>query len=533
MDKIDGKHRISSEFRPVYTQLTITHYLYRTVNPSISIAIPSKPQYFLYITTDKIADTSLTLLLSTSSISTNTTTVVNMASATIPAFREEQLDAQGQNIRLSRLYTQLCLCFSTPETDPHSIISDVTHYLDTGLTRLTTHFPWVAGRVVHEDSVFKIKPFNNSPSLSVKDLRSQLPSFRDYRAAGFPFSMLDEKVIASRNTLPERSDEPAPVLLLQATLIRGGVLLVVTGQHNCMDIRGQAQIIHLWAKACRGERYTEDELQGGNLPRWDVIPLSEDDDKSKDKSTFSRNAESTKKTTPDEDSNEKPQSTWAYFIFSALSLASLKAIAVESIESGYVSTDDVLSAVIWQSITRTRLARSDSGTVPSTLDRQVDVRRHLGVPNTYTGNVVHKVSTTMTMQRVCEMPLGHLAVHLRTRLQSTDFACEVRRAATVALANATQLSSHGTTATNRSTLPPTDVRISSWVKEDCYHLDFGGVFGRPEAVRRPSFEAWEGLVYFLPKKEDGEVAVAICLRDGDLQRLRGDERFGVWGEWVG
>ena len=84
-----------------------------------------------------------------------------------------------------------------------------------------------------------------------------------------------------------------------------------------------------------------------------------------------------------------------------------------------------------------------------------------------------------------------------------------------------------------ASVPELDIRLSSWAKENCYDLDFG--FGKPEAVRRPRFVvgAREGLVYFLPKTLEGEIAVGVCLRDDDLERLKGDEEFAKFGTYVG
>jgi hypothetical protein len=82
-----------------------------------------------------------------------------------------------------------------------------------------------------------------------------------------------------------------------------------------------------------------------------------------------------------------------------------------------------------------------------------------------------------------------------------------------------------------------DVRLSSWAKEICYDLDFGFGFGfgKPKAVRRPAFTegAREGLVYFLPKTLDGEIAVGVCLREADLERLKTDEEFAKFGRYIG
>jgi len=451
----------------------------------------------------------------------------NMAEVTPPMFEDEQLDAQGQNVRLSRLYTQLCLCFPLNGMEPESL-SHLHRYLEDGLKRLTMSFPWVAGHVVDEDSVFKIKPSGRFPALLVKDLRTQLPPFCEYQAKGFPFHMLDEDVIAPRKTLPERFDEPASVLLVQANLVDGGALLVVNGQHNCMDMHGQAQIIHLLAKACCNEGYTEEELRLGNLPRADIIPVLETEDSPSAQPTLPHETAGVDSGTSLQDSHTKLQCTWAYFLFSQSALVELKALAVKSMTADYVSTDDALSALIWQAVTRTRLARFDSRTVTSTFDRQVDARRHLDTPPAYTGNVVHKVSSTLPMHHILDMPLGVLASHLRTSLQSTDIAHEVRRAATKAhqatSASRSRSSQHNS-GTTRGTLPPTDIRMSSWAKEDCYHVDFGGLLGKPEAVRRPNFPAWEGLVYLLPKKLDGEIAIALCLREEDMEELKGDDTF--------
>lgn len=78
-----------------------------------------------------------------------------------------------------------------------------------------------------------------------------------------------------------------------------------------------------------------------------------------------------------------------------------------------------------------------------------------------------------------------------------------------------------------------NVKMSSWAKEKCYEFDFGCCLGKPEAVRRPAFEAWEGLAFLMPKRIDGEIAAAVCLREEDTERLKADENFAKWVRWVG
>lgn len=78
-----------------------------------------------------------------------------------------------------------------------------------------------------------------------------------------------------------------------------------------------------------------------------------------------------------------------------------------------------------------------------------------------------------------------------------------------------------------------DVMLSSWGKVEMYKLDFGLGLGLAEAVRRPLFDTVESLMYLMPKKLDGEIALAICLRDEDMERLRADKELREYAEFVG
>ncbi|KAL1584125.1 hypothetical protein WHR41_07327 [Cladosporium halotolerans] len=75
--------------------------------------------------------------------------------------------------------------------------------------------------------------------------------------------------------------------------------------------------------------------------------------------------------------------------------------------------------------------------------------------------------------------------------------------------------------------------MSSWAKEACHDFDFGRILGRAEAIRRPSFEGWEGLAYMMPRTLSGEIVVALCLRPEDLEALKRDREFARWGRYVG
>ena len=262
-----------------------------------------------------------------------------------------------------------------------------------------------------EGGIFKIKPFSTTPCLTVKHLEVALPSMKQYRQAGFPFSMLDETIISPRNTLLGRLEQPALLFLLRANFIAGGLLPVFSGQQNCMGMVGQGQIIHLFAKACRGEAYTSEELRIGNLSRRDLIPLLPENG-------FRLNPSPPHQAPPKlqpRHMNLSFQFIRVYGLTSsslAFPLIALKSHAMSTVCSGYLSTDDALSAFIWQRVNCARRLRLSSMAY-STFDRRVDVRQHVGIPASYTGSMVVKTSTTLPVQSIISEAffVGHLTIH--------------------------------------------------------------------------------------------------------------------------
>jgi trichothecene 3-O-acetyltransferase len=459
----------------------------------------------------------------------------NMYGPAIVKDVNDYLDILGQQ-PLLKIYTQICFCFSVADASSHSAIINT---LNNGLERLSASFPWVAGQVVNEGSgegnsgIFRIKPLEKIPRLVVKDLRHDpsIPTMESLRLANFPFTMLDETIIAPRKTLPGSSNESAldsiPVFLLQANFITGGLLLTIVGQHNAMDVTGQGQVIHLLSKACDNQEFTCEELTSGNLVRRDLIPFLDDSYK-----PGSELAHQIAKPTNELPTPSSPKCTWTYFIFHTTSLAALKSLATNTITvpSGYISTDDALSAFVWQSVIRARLPRLNPR-AESTLARAVDVRHYLDIPLKYPGLVQNMTYHTSTLQNLLEESLGDVASHLRSAL---DPRTSNLRYHTRALATFLNSTADKSIISMIATLDlSVDIMVSSWAKLDCYELDFNFGLGKPEAVRRPQFEPVESLIYLMPRRLDGEIAVAICLRDEDMQRLRDDEEFAKYGVYIG
>ena len=294
-----------------------------------------------------------------------------------------------------------------------------------------------------------------------------------------------------------------------------------------MDMIGQGEVIRLLSKACAGEEFTSQEIASGHAARHDIVPLLDPPYEPGPELDDQIIRPQTSGAAP-----EPPTCTWAYFGFSNGSLADLKAQASRNVATppGYVSTDDVLSALIWQHVTRVRLARVDP-TASSTFARAVDVRRYLKVDLSYPGLLQNMTYNTLPAAEAAERPLGVLASHLRRALDPdpSQLAYRTRALATAFHRNPDKSAFSLTAAVN----PSTGISLSSWAKVGLYDLDFNLGLGKPEAVRRPRFDPVESLGYIMPERPDGELVVGICLREEDMEGLKADAEFAKYGVYIG
>lgn len=443
----------------------------------------------------------------------------------------DHLDAISQQPGLN-IYTQICSCYAVPDSSFYPII---VQKLQDGLSRLSESFPWIAGQVVNEGAsegntgIFKIIPLEKSPRLVVKDLRndSSAPTMEGLRSAQYPFSMLDESIVAPRNTIPGTGGAPtsdSPVFIVQATFITSGLILTFLGQHQTMDGTGQGEVMRFLSKACHHEPLSSDELSAGNMPRANVIPLLDENYK-----PGSEIEQFIVKRIPP--AATPPQKcSWTYFSFDEPALKALKSLATTNLKSGFVSTDDALSAFVWQSVVRVRLPRLDPK-AQSTFARSVNVRSHLGIPDSYPGMLQSMVNSTYTAHELVEDTLGGVASRLRSALdpRTSDLAYQARALSTFLDRTPDKTSVSFTAVVDFSV----GIMLSSWVKQNTYELDFNLGLGRPESVRRPQFFPVESLIYLMPKRGDGEISVAMCLRNEDMERLKKDDIFIKYGKNIG
>ncbi|XEU95854.1 hypothetical protein FSHL1_001139 [Fusarium sambucinum] len=442
-----------------------------------------------------------------------------------------ELDIMGQQPPLLTIYTQMSLVY--PVSDPSQYPTIVSTF-EQGLSRLSKAFPWVAGQVKAQEGnpgLFSIVPYEETPRLVVKDLRddSSAPTIEGLRKAGFPIEMFDENIIAPRKTLPigpgTGPNDPKPVLLFQLNFIEGGLILTINGQHGAMDMTGQDAITHLLSKACRNESFTAEEISVMNLERKTLIPLLEN---------YKLGPELDHQIAKPAPAGQAPPApataSWVFFSFTPKALSELKDVATKTLDAStkFVSTDDALSAFIWKSTSRVRLARVDAS-APTEFCRAVDARPQMGVPGTYPGILQNMTYQESTISEIANEPLGATASRLRSQLDREHLRKRTQALVTY-MHDIPDKSSISFTA---DADPSTSIMLSSWAKVGCWEYDFGFGLGKPESVRRPRFEPFESLMYLMPKKPDGEVTAMLSLRDEDLERLKVDEEWTKYAKYIG
>lgn len=199
-------------------------------------------------------------------------------------------------------------------------------------------------------------------------------------------------------------------------------------------------------------------------------------------------------------------------------------------QCGFISTDDALCAFIWKCISRARECRLEPGKF-STFARALDARQGLGVPSTYPGALSNMAYNKSSLQSLIHAPLGIIASQLRRELDPKvrDLAYDTRALATFLSRCVDKSKILITAAVDISS----GMSLSSWAKINLYDLDFNLGLGKPDVVRRPRFFPVESLMYIMSRSLNGDLAVALCLRNEDWEHLNIDKDWQKYAVYVG
>ncbi|KAG8170171.1 hypothetical protein KVR01_000916 [Diaporthe batatas] len=423
----------------------------------------------------------------------------------------------------------------------HSSTDVCVQSLEDAAEKIVEAFPWVAGHVIYQGSgpgktglaaVVPYAPGERSTPVIVKDISDTTASLEDIIQAGGPMSMLDGEILAERKGLPHSYDEkqgPAPVWVIQANIVKGGILLCFQGNHHIMDMNGMAHLMRLYSKALNGEPFTDNEIKHGNRERRGVIKLLGPDAEKTDISHFM--VKTAPPAAPKADV-AAPDVQWIYLHFAGPKLAELKAAAQGADQ--WISTDDALSAFIFQRITAARMKRIVEKKQPKIVFcRAVNGRRYLDppLPKEYMGHVVTCTYTDVPLDSpAATSDVGALARQIRADILGMKSNYIESFATALHELDDKSALSYGAPLN----MAGWDLMLSSFAGLGLNEIDFGNVLGgRPVFTKRPRFAPIESLLYFMPRTADGDVEIAACLRSDDIQTLKSDETFLEYGSYVG
>ncbi|GIK00978.1 hypothetical protein Aspvir_005008 [Aspergillus viridinutans] len=397
-------------------------------------------------------------------------------------------------------------------------IHKISQVLQPGYETLAREIPEVACECIpdtdiQKKGVMKYRKIygEDAARIAVEDLRDSFPlSFEQLKGKGFPVSYFDAETFCPGPIWPVPG-EKVRTSLVQASFIRGGLILGWNLLHLSGDGTSWYIWTQIWADACRRAQGFEGESL--NLPKeiWG--------DRERVRKPSGRNAGNIKDhpewailpftPTSPPPKMMSPNLRGQIFYFSKDSLEGLKeeaspANATESHDQQWISTNDALSALLWRTVMAVQNPLETlEGDPTSVFNIAIDV----SAP-------VRKILSTFK--------IADLALMIRKAILKTD---EEWTDDTIALEE--QLEDvDRLVATAFLDVPGFNCLQSSWVNFDLYGLEWGPVLGdRVEAIRTPHVGVVNGLQVMLPRLPDGGLEVLVCVEGNCLDKLLKDPLF--------
>lgn len=459
-------------------------------------------------------------------------------------------DAIGQFPSL-KTYNHGIFCF---RLNDKATQVDVIQALENAMKRVVSKIPWLAEQVINtgkgpgDSGTFKTAPWPSdvpsSARIRVNDCSTTCPSYAEIIEARGPVSMLDGNILCPFPGFPLTYEEskigPAPVVAIQANIIRGGLLLNFSNQHNMMDATGLFMFIMLLAAAMRGEDIPDAIVEQANRDRKTVVPLLGPDEAIKDHNHLWRSLPP-HDTLPSAAQPAAPPPVkyqWAYFRFSKKHIPRIKALATPSTspegssnpdKAFFISSNDALCAFYWKRLAVARLRNeSQPPTAISKFSRAIDTRSAMRVPPGYMGQMVYQAATRLSLQELADGPLSAVASAMRRDLNEANNEYSIRSYVTflASVRDKAELAYGGMFN------PALDIGSSSMASAGVGSLQFG-VLGEPELMRRPRLSPVPGCLYFYPPESGGDLPVLVCLSERDLEAMKLDEEWGPCTEFIG
>lgn len=393
--------------------------------------------------------------------------------------------------------------FAFPSNNTRSI----PEKLREGLVGVIKDVPYLLSGVVSSDSprgaVSLTEPYQSLNDLfSWHDL-SQSIDYPRMKKDNFPPAAFSVPGLVPPDTIPPYPT-PAPVFRARVSLVNGGFLLCVAVHHNTTDITGFGALLKLWASHCR----TGASASLGFNQTWLDRRLLFPSEAARRKSSIAipqllHIREPTESISRGGVVGDVVEFRPGVFFFPWRTLQQAKQAVNNEIAThnpgSWVSTSDILTALLWSAVVEAELLDSDSGSQGvSTIGFPVNIRSRprVSLPKDYLGAAFMMTTATASQQDlVCQSRAENKSASAENLEASA-----VTALSRIALAIRRSVNSVDGTAVpevleyvnSQAGIQPIvlgprhdGISIVSWADQGVYDLDWGAMIGRCEAVRLP------------------------------------------------
>ncbi|RAL06625.1 uncharacterized protein BO97DRAFT_409521 [Aspergillus homomorphus CBS 101889] len=460
------------------------------------------------------------------------------------------------------------LCYYLP-LQPGAKPIDVFEDLGKGLHKTFVQVPWLGGKVFRQSPdaagylpgqrELRYKPAAAAPvdgplphQLRFNELESDY-TFAELREEGFPSDAYDDQELLSV-PIEGNLDTGCDVFVAQANFIPDGCVLCMSTCHAAIDGTAMVTVMKLWADNCRS-------LYDANEP---VEPFpAESSDRTlldklwippkggaslQDADAWTRGLvglrPSEGSTTPIDFQNwfgnDHPNPPRLMknrtFYMSAANMTALQkeceeATSEEGANTGPLSGNDVVTALMWRSLVRARAAAADDTLdEESVLESAIDGRMEFSqsVPPSYLGNITFYNQSAIPVADLLDpaVPLGRVARAIRAGAGRVNSASLHHAYALIkGVADYAQLKPRFRRTAGA------DMLISNLLLFPVDEIRFGtqkfGNEGRAEAVRcfNGPFNHVARISFILPRRSKGGIELAMNLFEEEMDCLLEDDEF--------
>lgn len=464
-------------------------------------------------------------------------------------------------------YLNLCYYFPLKDNaDPKEVFADLSR----GLRKTFQKVPWLGGKVYnqapgtsgwrHGQREIRYTPAlahaEDGPpphQLVYNELDTEL-TYAELKEEGFPGDAFDELDLLP---VPVEGDLEVgcDIFVAQANFIPGACILCMSACHAALDGTAMVIAMKLWADHSRSlvdPEFTFEDLPPESSDRtlldrvWkeesaERIATDADDwtkglvgvrQVGSAEAAVAEAAAKQRNLPHKTPSGRKP--TNQTFYISAASQAILRKECDEAVGVNILSSNDIVTALMWRGLVRARAAAhdgtlSDTSVLESAIDGRTDFSKSQSVPSSYLGNITFYNQAELPLSDLLDkdVSLGHIALAIRAG---------AGRASSAVLHDAYSLIRN---LPDYDLLRPrfryqdgADLLISNLLLFPVDAISFGEKSflngGRAEAVRcfLGLFNDHSRVSFVLPRRTPGGIEIAMNLYEDEMEYLLEDEEFG-------